>query len=409
MMNQTLIRWAGLLFCVVYSHSASTTTLSGGIEVGANLVDTNTSYQDSGTGILRFSDNGPELFQAWLKYDTALAKSLRLNVIANAYADGEHHLGLTQAFIQYKPLRPNQIKLKYRAGFFYPHWSVENTNEGWLSPYTYTQSAINSWIGEEVRIAGFEIAAFSNGRRLGSPWSWELNAGVFKGNDPTGTLLAWRGFSYHDRQSLHHDRVNFAPATSIVSEDIIDAPPWTDPFEEIDGRWGMYFGGHLNYQRSTLIKYYYYDNNADPAALNEVRLYAWDTKFHSLALSHNIASNLRLLSQIMYGSTDMGPRVVTANYHSAFVMLSYHQNKHRFSGRIEYSQVEEDNSDIVPVDQNDSKTHAFTAAWRYKMDKTLAFGIELHMNKNEADNRVQFTLPTQQSDIQARLVLGISF
>jgi hypothetical protein len=31
------------------------------------------------------------------------------------------------------------------------------------------------------------------------------------------------------------------------------------------------------------------------------------------------------------------------------------------------------------------------------------------MNKNEADNRVQFTLPTQQSDIQARFVLGINF
>jgi hypothetical protein len=111
----------------------------------------------------------------------------------------------------------------------------------------------------------------------------------------------------------------------------------------------------------------------------------------------------------MYGSTDMGPRVVTANYHSAFVMLSYHQNKHRFSGRIEYSQVEEDNGDTVPVDQNNSKTHAFTGAWRYKIDNTLAVGIELHMNKNEADNRVQFTLPTQQSDIQARFVLGINF
>ncbi|MFC4700102.1 hypothetical protein ACFO4O_08050 [Glaciecola siphonariae] len=402
-----LYRFLLFFYLAGLSPLADASSIKGRVELGLNLANALPSYQDKGTGILRFDDNGAKVFQGLLHYHTQVASGLSATVIANAYLDGEQHLGLTQAFVQYKPLSPNAVRFKYRTGFFYPHWSVENTDDGWLSPYTYTQSAINSWIGEEVRIAGFEASAFSNGRRRQSPWSWEINTGIFKGNDPAGTLLSWRGFAYHDRQSLHRDRVNFAAIPSIVDQASINSPSWVEPFEEIDGRWGYYIGAHLNYQRSSLIKYYYYNNNADASALNAERLYAWDTKFHSLAVSHTLSPSLRLLSQLLHGSTDMGPNAVFVDYTSVYLMLSYSHLKHRLSTRLEYASIRED--DTMPQDQNDSHTAALTTAWRYKIKTNLELGIELHVNKNDAKNRSQLLLPTAQTDQQARFVLAYTF
>ena len=390
---------------ITFSFFSLANNLTGRIELGLNITNAETSYQNSGTGILRYNDNGIKLFQGMLEYTARPYSGITTTIVANAYSDGEKRIGLTQAFVEYKPLSPNQIRFKARAGFFYPKYSVENTNSGWLSPYTYTQSAINSWVGEEMRIPGFEFAAFSNGRRTRSPWSWEVNAGLFKGNDVAGTLLSWRGFSYHDRQALHHDKVKFAPIPTVTDD--IWTPAFIYPFEEIDGRWGYYVGSHLNYQRNTLFKYYYYDNNGDPSALNDIRIYAWDTKFHSLALSHNINTNLRLLSQVMIGSTNMGPWVVYVDFHSAYIMLSYKFEHHRLSIRAEHSSIDED--DWMPDDQNNSNTSAITGAWRYDYSNSIELGAELHFNKNQADNRAQLGLPTQQNDAQLRLVFAYHF
>src|SRR6185437_6111030 len=43
-----------------------------------------------------------------------------------------------------------------KAGAFFPTISLENDDLGWTSPYTLTPSAINSWIGEELRTIGSE-------------------------------------------------------------------------------------------------------------------------------------------------------------------------------------------------------------------------------------------------------------
>ncbi|MEM0909564.1 MAG: hypothetical protein AAGJ37_01235 [Pseudomonadota bacterium] len=379
---------------------------SGRAEIGLTYADTLKSWQDGGTGILRFDDTSAQLFQGFVSHTSRPLAGLTTHVVANVYADGEQHIGLTQAFAEYKPLSPNKIRYKLRTGFFYPRYSVENTSEGWLSPYTYTQSAINSWVGEEIKIPGVEVALFSNGRRFRSPWSWEVNAALFKGNDPAGTLLAWRGWSYHDRQSLHHDRINFAPIPTIVND--VVTPTWIDPFDEIDGRWGGYIGLHLNHQHKTVMKYYYYDNNADPSAITDIRLYAWATKFHSLAIKHKLSPTLDLLAQAMAGSTDMGPSAVYAHFYSAYLMLSHQQDEHRFAIRIEASTVEE-NNDLMPNDQNDSETSAITAAWRYSGLPNGEFGIELHANRNSADNRQQLFIEPDQSDQQIRIVYAMTF
>ncbi len=43
-----------------------------------------------------------------------------------------------------------------KSGAFFPTISLENDDLGWASPYTLTPSAINSWIGDELRSIGSE-------------------------------------------------------------------------------------------------------------------------------------------------------------------------------------------------------------------------------------------------------------
>jgi hypothetical protein len=76
---------------------------------------------------------------------------------------------------------------------FYPEFGFENPTMGWPSPYNYTHSAISSWVGEEMRTIGGEFKVTRPGRfHGGSPHTFSLVGWVFKGNDTTGTILAWR-------------------------------------------------------------------------------------------------------------------------------------------------------------------------------------------------------------------------
>jgi hypothetical protein len=53
---------------------------------------------------------------------------------------------------------------------YFPQPSRENVDPLWSSPYTITLSALNTWIGEEVRLTGLEAALVhrgDNGERAG--------------------------------------------------------------------------------------------------------------------------------------------------------------------------------------------------------------------------------------------------
>ncbi|WP_371194517.1 hypothetical protein [Glaciecola sp. SC05] len=381
--------------------------ITGRFEAALVLADSIESWQSKGSGLIRGEENALEWQQGFIAGRFDLNRNWQAKAVINAYADGEKHLGFTQAYLQYKPLSPKQIKFKSKIGMFYPAMSIENTSEGWLSPYTYTQSAINSWIGEELRTIGGEAAWSSNGRRQGSPWSWELNLGIFKGNDPLGTLIAWRGFAMHDRQSLHHDKVQFAPVDSIININDIGSPTWLKPFVEIDGDWGAYIGFHLSYLRETNMRYYYYDNRADPNAINAERLYGWHTKFHSFALQHQLDANWRFMAQFLSGSTLMGNRSVFTDFVSAYLAASYATGKHRATVRIDYHAVNEE--DTKPEDQNDSSGKGMTVAWRYQYTAVVELGAEVHQHRNDVANRAQLGLNQRQIQSQLRLVLAYTF
>ena len=396
-----------LFLLPLFFSAAEALEVKGKVQVSLVQGDELSSWLDKDTGVVRFDNNGLELQQGIVQLSQDIFSDLDIVADASYYADGDQHLGLTQLQLRYKPVVEGSVKWRARAGFFYPKLSLENVDVGWLSPYSYNQSAINSWIGEELRTAGLEFTLYSPGRSRRSPWSWELHAAAFKGNDPTGTLLTWRGFAIHDRQSLHHERVEFARIPTVLDRNLLWHPSWVEPFKEIDGRWGVYLGAHLEYMRSSKLRYYYYDNRANPKAVNEQRLYAWHTRFHSLALQHNFTPQTRVISQWMTGSTEMGYRFVYADFDAFYLLLSHRMDKHRVSVRYDYFNVDED--DQYPQDQNNSDGQGLTVSWRYNFNDEWQVGVEHLVTTNEAANRVQLGQATKVTQHQSLLVLQYSF
>lgn len=399
------LKMSVLFFLSLFTLSLNVTAVEvkGVVQLNYVKADEQSSWFDQGTGILAYSKDGPNVQQALVELSDNFSNGLSYTIVANYYQIGEQNLGISQAQISYKPLSSNKLRWRGRVGFFYPKMSLENVDTGWLSPFTYTQSAVNSWVGEELRTAGLELTLYSPGRTRNSPISWEFHGSLFKANDPLGTLISWRGFAMHDRQSLNNDRVPFAPYPSVIDTDRIFHPNYVEPYHELDGNIGFYLGTHLEYYKQSALRYYYYDNQANPLAVSHERLYGWRTKFHSLALQHKFNGNTRVLGQFLSGSSVMGDRFVYIDFDAWYVMLSHKHKAHRISLRFDKFKVRED--DIFPWDPNNSHGHGVTLAWRFDVDKNWQIGLEQHINKNSADIRATLGQNVQVDQQQSLAVL----
>lgn len=402
-----ILKWLFLnalaLSALIFSVRGLAVEVTGIVQLNYVKASEQTSWFDEGTGILAYSKDGTNVQQAFVELSDSFSNGLSYNLVANYYQLGEQNLGISQAYLSYKPLSRSKIRWRGRIGFFYPKLSLENVDSGWLSPFTYTQSAVNSWIGEELRTPGIELSVFSPGRSRNSPISFELHGSLFKANDPLGTVISWRGFALHDRQSLNNDRVPFAAYPSVIAEDRIFHPNYVEPYHELDGNIGFYLGAHIDYYKQSTLRYYYYDNQGDPLAVSHERLYAWRTKFHSLALQHKFDGNTRVVAQWLSGSSVMGTRFVYIDFDAWYLMLSHKYKAHRISLRFDTFKVRED--DVFEWDQNNSNGHGYTLAWRYDLNKNWQIGLEQHINENSADIRATLGEDIQVDQKQSLAVL----
>lgn len=348
------------------------------------LKENTPSFQDFGQNHQRFDGDGLHLSQAVISTNQRLSNSWTLSGVLNAYSDGEERLNFSQLYLKYRPLSASTIKPEVKVGAFYPAVSAENTDIAWLSPHFLSNSAINSWIGEELRTGGVEFSVRQNGRQVRSNWSWKVLASLFKGNDTTGTLLSWRGFALHDRQSLYNDRVNFLPIPGVIDEDRLGAPAWTEPFREIDNRFGYYLGTHVAYKRSAEIRYYYYDNNADANVVDPDRIYAWHTRFHSFTLRYLARPELTVFSQLLVGDTRMGEGIVDNDFKSGFVAAVYSMIPYTVAARADWYQVND--NDNYALDPNGSTGRAFTISAGRNISDNFSITAEWQINSGTQQN-----------------------
>ncbi|XOV77718.1 MAG: hypothetical protein ACFHVJ_12260 [Aestuariibacter sp.] len=369
--------------------------------------DDETSYLNRGTGLLRYDDSDKfTLAHTLLQLNADFNGTTSFHATINSVEDPKHHIGFTQLFFKYSPLWSKGYRWRFRTGMFYPEIGFENPDIGWLSPFHYSNSAINSWIGEEVRTLGGEVKVTRLGRAHGfSPHNFSASFALYKGNDTAGTLLAWRGWAIHDRQSLTNERIFFARYPSIGPNSALPLQAaWVEPYREVDGRFGYQFGLHWDYQKQTQVKYLYYNNNGDDSIVARGGQYAWNTLFSSLSLQHKFNAQWRLIAHAMVGKTAMGTGKVEVDFDAWYASLVYRQGPNILSLRYDnYATTDTDYMQLI--DNNNGHGWAATATYRRTLNKHWQVGVEwLYVDSFQA-SRGQW--PDISTDITQQQLLAI--
>jgi hypothetical protein len=368
------------------------------IEFDWNLTETRSdlgAWPEGGYGKLRQDSHGSDYGSTRLavEYLGQIRPTLFVRAVMDAVDDGTTRAGLTEAYLEWRPLPSGLNRNRLRFGAFYPAFSMENSGHAWASPYTRSFSAINAWLGEEIRPVGLDWRLNRPLGAQGSPGEISAVGGIFYGNDPAGTLLFWRGWAVHDRQTRLNERLPLPPLVvpgQAGNPDIV-IERQLDPMAEIDDQPGFYAGAEWRYARRARLSLSFYDNRADPYAFRDGQ-WAWGTRFWHLAGQVSLPGDVGLIAQAMRGDTDwliraandgtLTPltRYVTDEFDAAFVLLSKALGtRHRVSLRLDRFDMWRPGE--LSVDNGD----AFAAAYSLTVNPRLAMQLEWMRIKSSRD------------------------
>lgn len=289
------------------------------------------SWVQGGLGKFRFGpDRGNFRFvEAIGQVHASFSSELSAIVVGRLEPTDSAGLDFLEAYALYAPRAAGDLSWSVKAGAFFPSISMENDDIGWQSPYTITPSAINTWIGEELRTIGAEATLRWNAGAFGT---LSVIGSILCCNHETGILMADRGWGLHDRTTGLLERIRMPDATIRIFR---QKPPfYSGEFDEIDGDVGAY-GGIVWQLPDSLgkISVIRYDNNADPAALSACDT-GWDTRFWAFGARTQF-DNIILIGQHMAGTTSVVSRgtLMVTKFQSAFLLASLDWEDWRFSAR----------------------------------------------------------------------------
>ncbi len=384
-----------------------------GIDAGYLSMSGHPSWTEGSVGKLRYADDGLVLNRVYMDYNGRLADTLNAHIALEGYDDDlGNAIDFTQAYVEWRPLPGSETRYRLKLGAFYPRISFENVDPGWSSRYTLNSSAINTWIAEELRSTGVELAISRRPPSLGGAHTFSLNLAAFVANDPAGSLLAWKGWSVHDRQSRFSDDLPLPPLPQIQPGMMFAAQdPYVEPFQEIDDGVAYYVNVEWQFGEKFVLRAMRYDNRADPTAILQGQ-YAWTTIFDHVGLQTILPGDLGLIVQWMDGSTEMGgvingAHAVDVKYDSYFALLTRAFDNHRFSARYDYFDVSD--NDLTPQDDNTEDGHAWTLNYQYRYSDTVSIATEwLSIQTNRASWAYYGLSPTA-TERQLQLTLRARF
>ncbi|HSY50835.1 MAG TPA: hypothetical protein VLC46_18670 [Thermoanaerobaculia bacterium] len=254
-----------------------------------------------------------------------------------------------------------------RAGQFFLATSRENTGPLWTSPYTVNFSPLNSWIGEEFRPVGIDLA-------------WRPNlyvtaaATAFRNNDTLGALLAWRGWSVGNRLTVYDEVLPLPPLFSLPTTFAKQRHDGTVPFErDLDGRTGISARLRLQLPERAMAQVTHVDNRGER---DEYRgEYAWQTRFNIAAAQVGLTSPATIATEYCWGKTGMGdaPRFVQADFATWYILTSYKLGNDRYSIRFDtFSTKDRDGV----AENNSEQGHSWVLAWMHDLTPNVRLGTE---------------------------------
>jgi len=282
--------------------------------------------------------------------------------------------GLVEAFLQYRPELSPTTTLRFRAGLFFPQTSLENTEPLWQSPYTITLSSLNSWIGEEMRLTGLETAVTLRGDRD----RVDLAGAAFVANDPTGTLLGWRGWTLGDRLSTLGEVLPLPPLSSFEPGQAFadQRDDGTLPFDELDSR--ISWQARVRWTRTDVFRLQaaFTENRADRRLYRGQ--YAWETRFAQAGLEVKLGPDFTLAAEGAIGDTGMGPEMpggpqVQVRFRTGYALLSWSRGAFRVTARLDGFENDDRDGTAEP---NDESGWSWTAAAFWQPKAFLRIGLE---------------------------------
>ncbi len=376
-------------------------TISGYGDVRIVAPTDQSGWLDGGLGKFRYGDRNvrARFAEAVLQATWQIDDGLAAVSVLRAEPRDRNVVDALETYLRYAPASTGDLSWSVKAGAFFPTISLENDDLGWASPYTLTPSAINSWIGDELRTIGSEA---------GLDWqtaygTWSLLAAVTCCNDEAGILMAGHGWTLGDRPTGLFERVRLPVATQALFRSPLYAN--TGLFDEIDGRPGWYAGGgwQMDGLKITVLRY---DNQGDPYD-RTARDTAWDTRFWSLGARTRLFG-INLIAQALRGDTVVATRAFVSHtkFQSAFALASYDWDDFRFSAREDVFATRRANAaNAIWSEDGD----AFTAAISYAPRDWLRLTGEAIVLNSRRGEYVPAGLGLNRTDTQFQFSTRVFF
>ncbi|HVF15514.1 MAG TPA: hypothetical protein VNA21_01340 [Steroidobacteraceae bacterium] len=365
------------------------------------------SFTEGGMGLLRFDEehDGVQLGRVLLDVAGPLRETFHYTLSASATDDGDQNpLDLTEAYIDWRPYPQSAWRWRARGGAFYAPISLENRAIGWQSTYSLSPSAINTWVGEEMRTIGVEVASTSLGRQAGRSFDITILGAAYAWNDPMGVLILQRGWGIHDRQT---------PLFGSLPRPLIQDPDNTtiEFFDEIDDRVGYYVGAEIKWTDDSLIRLMHYDNLGDPDD-RTAKEPAWATKFDALGGRLELPHDISLLTQVMFGETEAGPQgngrgIFVVEFWSYYLLASQRWGDHRYT--VRYDRLYTDTERGARLLRSVQNATAWTAAYLFDLDDHWQFAVEGVRISGSLAQRAAVGAPVQATERQLQLAVRWTF
>jgi hypothetical protein len=388
--------------------SADTLQLSGDVRlVGVNGEQ---SWVNGGFGKFRSGSDGdfrvrPQLGNVTVLWQPQFTWSLGATVVGSVEGGQRTQAGLSQAYLTYRPMRGSNVTFSARAGLMWPPVSLEHEGADWHVKDSITPSAINSWIGEEVRPVAAEATLATT---LGEH-QLRLTAAVMAANDTAGTLLTFRGWALHDRTTLAFNRQPLPPLDDeIASYQAQFTHPLLDLSRGFARRPGYYAKLAWQPPVPVRIELFRYDNRANPEAVNSELEWGWNTQFNQAALAANLGGGAELKVQALSGHTrmgyaDAGRRWVDNRFRSAFVLMTKPVGSLGLSARLDGFETRNRGSD-VGAEYDDRGWSAMLAAkrdWRHFTGLVELLHVSTkHQNRADAGLRPRQNQTQLQAEVR---------
>jgi hypothetical protein len=385
-----------------------TLELSGDARLVAT--DGEQSWIDGGFGKLRSSGSGddlkfrPQLGNVSIVWQPQFGWTIGATVVGSLQGGERTDAGLSQAYLTYRPMRGSIVSFSVRAGLMFPPVSLEHEGADWHVKDSITPSAINSWIGEEVKPLALEATAATE---LGSH-KLRATLALFAANDTSGTLLTFRGWALHDRAALAFRAQPLPPLDGEIAD---YQAPFTHPLLDLHRGFARPPGYYAKLAWAppapVRIEFFRYDNRANPQDNNADSEWGWHTWFDEAGLVADLGSGAELKAQALDGRTRMGfrengARWVDNRFRSAFVMLVQPFGSVGLAARAEAFDTRNRGS-IVDDEYDETGWSAMLSA-RRQLGPFTGLVELLHVSSRREDREEIGLRPRQrQTQVQAEL------